>query len=71
MSDKEEIDVNELGVLSAMTQGQELTPEEQPIPLDYEAHAGQPLPSNEKKATYGDIVAAIKTIFDPEIPINV
>lgn len=71
MSDKEEIDVNELGVLSAMTQGQEITPEEQSIPLDYETHAGSPLPDNEKKATYGDIVAAIKTIFDPEIPINV
>lgn len=71
MSDEKEIDENELGVLSAMTQGQELTPEEQVIPQDYEAHAGQPLPQGEKKASQDDIVEALKTVFDPEIPINI
>ena len=71
MSEEKEIDENELGVLSAMTQGQELAPEEQTIPQDYEAHAGQPLPQGEKKASPEDIVEALKTVFDPEIPINI
>lgn len=71
MSEEKEIDENELGVLSAMTQGQDLAPEEQIIPQDYEAHAGQPLPQGEKKASQGDIVEALKTVFDPEIPINI
>lgn len=69
--DIKEIDMNELGVLSAMTQGQEPLSEEISIPEDYEAHAGQPLPENEKLASQGDIVEALKTVFDPEIPINI
>ena len=69
MNDEKEIDANELGVLSAMTQGQ--TDEDQMIPSDYEAHAGSPLPKEEKKASQEDIVAALKTVFDPEIPINI
>lgn len=71
MSEDKEIDENELSLLSAMTQGQELAPEEQVIPQDYEAHAGQSLPQGEKKASQGDIVEALKTVFDPEIPINI
>ena len=69
MSDK--IDMNELGVLSAMTQGQTDENEEQTIPQDYEAHAGEHLPQGEKKAAPEDIVVALKTVFDPEIPINI
>ena len=71
MGTEQEIDANELGVLSAMTQGQELTPEEKEIYLDYEAHAGQPLPDGEKKASREDVIEALKTVFDPEIPINI
>lgn len=69
MSNDQEIDMNELGVLSAMTQGQET--QEETILKDYEAHAGEPLPKGEKKAGLGDIVEALKTVFDPEIPINI
>ena len=64
-----DIDKNELGVLSAMTQGQNA--EEQMIPEDYEAHAGQPLPIGEKQAARDDIIEALKTVFDPELPINI
>ena len=71
MSEEKQIDANELGVLSAMTQGQDITLDEQAIPLDYEAHAGSPLPENEKKASVGDVIEALKTVFDPEIPINI
>ena len=71
MSEEKEIDANELGVLSAMTQGQESLPEEMTIPEDYEAHAGQPLPENEKLASTADVIEALKTVFDPEIPINI
>lgn len=71
MSDEKQIDENELGVLSAMTQGQEETLEEQAIPTDYETYAGSPLPKGEKKASTGDIIEALKTVFDPEIPINI
>ena len=67
----EEIDMNELGVLSAMTQGQTDENTEPVIPQDYEAHAGNPLPKDEKKASQEDIIAALKTVFDPEIPINI
>ena len=70
MSDEHEIDMNELGVLSAMTQGQDAG-ENQEIPQDYEAHAGEPLSAKEKKATQEDIIEALKTVFDPEIPINI
>ena len=67
----EEINENELGVLSAMTQGQEDLTEEPVIPQDYEAHAGSLLPEGEKKAAREDIIEALKNVFDPEIPINI
>ena len=71
MDKEQSIDSNELGVLSAMTQGQEVSAEEIVIPQDYEAHAGSPLPENEKSASKEDIIEALKTVFDPEIPINI
>ena len=37
----------------------------------YKAYAGQELAVDEEKAKMYDIVEAIKTVFDPEIPINV
>ncbi len=42
--------------------------EELPV---YKAYAGKELESNPKPAKIYDIVEAIKTVFDPEIPINV
>lgn len=71
MSEEKEIDINELGVLSAMTQGQKDETYTIEIPLEYKATAGSPLPPEEKVATKEDIIEALKTIFDPEIPINI
>lgn len=70
MSDAKQIDENELGVLSAMTMGQE--PEEKTeIPEDYVVYAGKALPENEKPAAKEDIIEALKTVCDPEISINI
>ena len=69
MSEEQQIDMNELGVLSAMTQGQDS--DEPVIPQDYEAHAGSPLAKGEKIEGKEDIIAALKNVFDPEIPINI
>lgn len=70
MSDAKQIDENELGVLSAMTMGQE--PEEKTEILeDYVVYAGKTLPENEKLAAKEDIIEALKTVCDPEISINI
>ncbi|MBR2273827.1 MAG: DUF59 domain-containing protein [Alphaproteobacteria bacterium] len=37
----------------------------------YKAHAGKNLKKGEKPAKMYDIVEALKTVFDPEIPINI
>ncbi|MBR5154721.1 MAG: DUF59 domain-containing protein [Alphaproteobacteria bacterium] len=37
----------------------------------YKAYAGKKLEENTEKAKMLDIIEAIKTVFDPEIPINV
>jgi len=42
--------------------------EELPV---YKAYAGESLKENESVAQMNDIIEAIKTVFDPEIPINV
>lgn len=42
--------------------------EELPV---YKAYAGESLKENQNRAKMYDIVEAIKTVFDPEIPINV
>ena len=70
MSEDKGIDINELGVLSAMTQGQSDDTAEE-LPLDYEAHAGTPLQAGEKTAAREDVIEALKQVFDPEIPINI
>lgn len=71
MSEDKQIDINELGLLSAMTQGQQDGTYTLDIPLEYKAVAGNSLPEGENIASKEDIVEAIKTVFDPEIPINV
>lgn len=37
---------------------------------DYRAERGQPLPQGAQAATHDDVVGAIQTVYDPEIPIN-
>lgn len=71
MSEDNNIDMNELGVLSAMTQGQPAAEGEGELPADYTATAGQPLPEGEKLAAKEDIIEALKTVCDPEISINI
>lgn len=58
------IDENEAQLLQAMS----INDEELPV---YKAYAGEPLEDTTKLAKNIDIVEAIKTVFDPEIPINV
>lgn len=71
MSEDSNIDMNELGVLSAMTQGQPSAEGEGELPVDYTATAGQPLPEGENLAAKEDIIEALKTVCDPEISINI
>lgn len=71
MSEEKTIDMNELGLLSAMTQGQEDGTYTLEVPLDYKAFAGDNLAAGEKVASKEDIIEALKTVFDPEIPINI
>lgn len=59
------IDENEAQLLAAMS-----IDEEDELPV-YKAYAGKELSNTEKKAKLFDVVEAIKTVFDPEIPINV
>lgn len=58
------LDDNELQLLEAMT----VSDEELPV---YKAYAGRELAVGIAPAKMYDIVEAIKTVFDPEIPINV
>jgi FeS assembly SUF system protein len=58
------LDENEQQLLEAMS----LSDEELPT---YKAYAGEDLPTDKTKAKMFDIVEAVKTVFDPEIPINV
>lgn len=57
-------DDNELQLLEAMS----INDEELPV---YKAYAGHELDVSIQHAKMYDIVEAIKTVFDPEIPINV
>lgn len=57
------IDETEAQLLQAMSVDDEL-----PV---YKAYAGKKLEDTQKIAKMYDIVEAIKTVFDPEIPINV
>ena len=34
-------------------------------------HAGEPLKEGEERATGEDIVVALRTVYDPEIPVNI
>lgn len=58
------IDDTEAQLLAAMS----INDEEIPV---YKAKAGVPISEGTEAAKMYDIVEAIKTVFDPEIPINV
>ena len=58
-----EISSLEAGLLEAMTQ---------PLPdTDYKATAGEPLSAEAEKAPREAIIAALKTVSDPEIMVNI
>ncbi len=57
-------DETELQLLEAMS----INDEELPV---YKAYAGESLLTGKSMAKMFDIVESIKTVFDPEIPINV
>lgn len=59
----EEISENEAQLLDAMS-----VPEQMP---EYKAVAGTSLKEGEKHASKEEIIEAIRTVYDPEIPINV
>jgi len=58
------LDENEALLLNAMS----IDEEEFPV---YQAHAGQSLKNGVKIADISHIIEATKTVFDPEIPINI
>lgn len=58
------VDDTEAQLLAAMS----INDEELPV---YKALAGAPLAENAPQAKMYDVVEAIKTVFDPEIPVNV
>ena len=43
----------------------------EPIELDYTAKAGSPLAEGVQKASYEDIIGALKSVQDPELMLNV
>jgi FeS assembly SUF system protein len=42
-----------------------------PDPEDLVAHMGEPLPDGAAVAGVDDVVAAMRTVYDPEIPVNI
>ena len=60
-----DIDATEQQLLQAFSM-QDTTP-----PEDYIAYAGKPKPQDEACAVQDDVIAALKTVCDPEIMVNV
>ena len=72
---KDNNEVNEIGatesrLLQAMSINDEMA-EEAVAPVEYSAYAGEKLALDAPKAKMIDIVEQIRTVSDPEIPINV
>lgn len=65
-----EIGATESRLLQAMSMSEALA-EEALVPVDYVAYAGKELEEGLAKARMFDIVESIRTVSDPEIPINV
>ena len=43
----------------------------QPDMTEYKASEGEPLPNGDKVATEEQVVEAMRTVYDPEIPVNI
>ncbi len=63
------VGATESRLLQAMSRVDEAT--EEMTPVEYSAYAGETLSDNTQKAKMFDIVEQIRTVTDPEIPINV
>lgn len=63
------LDANEKQLLTAMGLAEETLPQQEL--QNYIARAGKPLPEGETPASEEDIIAALKTVSDPEIMVNV
>lgn len=68
--DDKEIAATEKRLLEAMEKQIAADNAEQML-VDFKAYAGKPLDAGEAKAKMFDIIESIKTVADPEIPINV
>lgn len=65
-----QIGATEARLLQAMSADAEMI-QEDIVPLEYSAYAGETLSADVEKATIEAIVEQIRTVYDPEIPINV
>ena len=41
------------------------------IPEDFKANAGEPLADGVKVASEEEVIEAMRTVYDPEIPVNI
>ena len=73
-NENNEIAATESRLLEAMS-APELASQDLDIPFEpiaeYSAYSGNELPENEPKAKMYDIIELLKTVTDPEIPINI
>ena len=73
-NENNEIGATESRLLEAMS-APELASQDLDIPFEpiaeYSAYSGTELPENEPKAKMYDIIELLKTVTDPEIPINI
>ena len=42
-----------------------------PAPADFDAETPSSIPPDELERLHGDLVSALKTVFDPEIPVDI
>ena len=64
------VGATESRLLQAMAMAEGEQPDSTAL-VDFTAYAGQPLAADAQKARMFDIVESIRTVCDPEIPINV
>lgn len=69
-TESDTIGATESRLLQAMTMAEDEQAESTPL-VDFTAYAGEPLSGGVQKAKMFDIVESIRTVCDPEIPINV
>ena len=65
------IGATEARLLQAMSIDGETDLSELAVLQDFVAYAGEPLPPEKSKADLAEIIEQIRTVTDPEIPINV